>query len=937
MAVTEVLRALGSWELRLKESTPRSVWDAIEHLGHIAIHAGPVDVRVAKDSLLASARYVGVVRSVSNDDSFGLSGSGLAFWLGDEEGKGAVLESLLTITAQTFENSVRLIVPSASSAILEGTYFNLPGPPPPFTGTFQWQTQREALNYLSDMMGADWKILGTGRLMAGPAASLFVTDPKTVVTRRLNGVDLSMRGYAGRLATSRDVDEFTTRVVLLGDDGSGGVSTGTADILPGLNPYKDLHGATVRVTRMVQENATDPSNADARAQLQLNRFTRPRDALELSTSEYDVKGDLEVGDYLWVYDPDLDIVDPANERIFRSARISPMSLRLTEMTWPVSVGMHVAYRDGLGNWIDLTDYLQPEDGDTTLVVSGFNKSLGDGSNGGIGLPVPPPQPNLTIPDAPTWVTPFSQGTYQSPINGETKAQTELRWTQPLNTDGTSISDGAYYEIRYRSATTPLFPVTHAQMAVYTHAQLNSNGGLFGQPIQYPVGDWQYMRVPFDQLSAILYELTPSMPYEAQVRAVDNAPVANAGAWATLVAWQTAQDTLPPASPAAPEVAASLIAVQITHRLGRSTGGTFNLDKDLHHLEIHGEYEPGFQPSEATRLGRLLANFNMMVAQTPVIGTFPISDLTPVYFKVVAVDSAGNKSGPSAAAVATAQLIDDAHISNLSVSKLTAGTVTASFIHAGWLRMGSGTPGSGGSGPAVELTPFGIQAFNSTGVTFDVDATTGNVSMIGMLRSGSAGRRMVINDPANAAPEIEFYPSTSSRRAFINALDNGSDSSLGLNSSESSVNAGEQATLILHPTQVLMQINTIVGNAKRGGYVELFKGDMYIGCRDDGSGTDAYHRIEKNGAHRFTGYFAKTHTDSGRSALYIDQVGGSGTNASITYGATMASVPLPFVDIQPTTGGFPGKYHCISGRSTTGCSVEYPSGNCDIFILALRYA
>jgi hypothetical protein len=730
MAVTEVLRALGSWELAFTSGIPRETWDALEHFGHIALHAGPVDVRVAGDSLLGSARYVGVVRSIAHDGSFAVRGPGMAFWLGDEEGKGPVIESLLTITAQTFENSVRAILPPASSAILEGTYFNLPGPPPPFTGTFQWQTQREALNYLSDVMGAEWKVLGTGRLVAGPAANLFVTTPTTVVMRRNHGVDMALRGFPGQIATERDAGDFTTRLVLLADDGSGGVASATADISGGLNPYKDLHGATLRMTRLVQETTTDFSNAPARAQLQLNRFTRPKDGLVLSTAQYDVKGDVEVGDWLWVYDPDLGIIDPANEIAFRQERLQPMKLRLTEMTWPVSQGMSVAYRNRLGVWYDLTNYLIPESGETSLVVSGFNHTLGDGSNGGGGLPAPLPQPNLTVPAAPTWVTPFTQGVYQSPLNGETKSQTELRWLQPANTDGSAITDGAYYEIRYRSATVPLFPVTHAQMAVFTHAQLAANGGTEGQPIQYPVGEWQYQRVPFSQLATVLYELTPSVPYEAQIRAVDTGTPANAGAWSVLTSWQTAQDSLPPAIPAAPEVAASLISVQILHRLGKSSGGTFNLDRDLHHLEIHGEYEPGFAPSEATRLGRLVANSAVLIAQIPVVGTFPIPDLTPVYFKVIAVDTAGNKSGPSPAAVATAQLIDDAHISSLTVSKLTAGTITAAFIHAGWLRIGAGDPGSG-TGPAIELTPGSIQAINEAGgLSFDVQASTGKLRTFG---------------------------------------------------------------------------------------------------------------------------------------------------------------------------------------------------------------
>jgi len=730
MAVTETLRALGGWSLQLVPEIPREVWDALTYFGHIAIHAGPVDPRRDGDALLTSARYVGVLRDKTNEDTYTLGGPGMAMWLGDEDDKGPVIESLLTINNLSFENTLRAILPPASSAILEGTYFNIGQN---FTGTFQFVTQRQAVDYVTSTLGADWRVRGTGHLDAGLESSLFVTNPVAAVLRRDSGVEMAMRAFSGTLGTAQDVQDFTTRVVLLEDDGAGGfISVADADILPGLNPYKDVHGAAVRMTRMINETATDPTNADARAQLQLNRFTGTRDALTLSTDEYDLKGTVAVGDYLWVYDPEMKLYDNATQVIFRGVRINPLKLRLTEMTWPIIEGMSIAYRNENGVWFDLTRYLIPESGETALVVGGYSRSL-TGEAGGGGSAGSAPTPDVTVPGTPTWdTTNFLHGVYQSPINGDTKAQSELRWFQPLNLDGSTINDGDHYEIRYRQSSTPLFAVTHTQLAAFTHAQLAANGGTFGQPLHYAVGEWQYQIVPFDKLRVILYELTASMPYEAQIRAVDAAQPPNAGAWSVLTAWQTAADSLAPSTPAPPVVAASLIAVEITHFLGKSGGGTFNLERDLHHFEVHAEYEPGFHPSDLTLVGKLIANAGMIVSQIPVIGTFGMPQTTAMYFKVVAVDASGNKSLPSAAAVATAQLIDDAHIASLTVSKLTAGTVTASYVHAGWMRIGAGAPGSG-AGPAIELTPGSIQCFNDIdGLTFNLDGATGNVLLSGTV-------------------------------------------------------------------------------------------------------------------------------------------------------------------------------------------------------------
>lgn len=754
MPVTEVLRALGQWDLQFTDDVPQQVWDAIQYFGHVTVHVGRVDHRVADDSLLSSARYVGVVRKKSdrNRETLALAGAGMAMWLGDEDGKGSVIEGPLVIAGETFEDALRLILPPATSAIMEGTYFS-PGPGT-FTNTFQFVSQREAINYLTDTMHADWKVLGNGTLMAGPEGSLFVTTPKTLVLRKWAGADLTLKAFPGDLGVEQDVEDFTTRTVLVADDGSGGIATADADINPALNPYKDLYGASVRMTRFIQESSTDATNADARAQLQLNRFSGTRDALALSTDEFDVRGDVEVGDYLWVYDPQQNLMDLANEVTFRGRRVNPIKLRLTTMTWPVELGCTIHYRNWDGEWFDLTQFFVPESGATTLEVGGYNRALNDGANGGVGTGPLPPGPNLTVPVAPTWNTPFLQGTYQSTINGLTKAQVELSWNQPLNTDGSVVADGDYYEVRYRSATTPLFPVTHAQMAVFTHAQLTANGGTFGQPIQYPYGEWQYARVPFTALKTILYELTPSMPYEAQVRLIDTGTPPNASDWSTLAAWQTVDDTIPPATPAAPVVAASRIAVQVRHDLGKSSGGTFNLDRDLHHLEVHASTNSSFTPEDSTRLGRIIANWAMLFGATPVIATFQIENTTPMFFKVVAVDEAGNASAPSPAATATALLIDSAHISDLTASKITAGTITSSIIQAGFIRMGSGAAGSG-TGPALELTPGSIQMISNTNtLIFDLNSALGKMRLFG--RGGidiSGGSLRVLNTFGDVVVEV----------------------------------------------------------------------------------------------------------------------------------------------------------------------------------------
>src|SRR5437879_5976884 len=68
MAVQEVLKALGSWEIKLQGGVPRDVLDSLDYFGHVAIIPGRLDPLQYGDNLLTTARYVGVVRTKTIGD-----------------------------------------------------------------------------------------------------------------------------------------------------------------------------------------------------------------------------------------------------------------------------------------------------------------------------------------------------------------------------------------------------------------------------------------------------------------------------------------------------------------------------------------------------------------------------------------------------------------------------------------------------------------------------------------------------------------------------------------------------------------------------------------------------------------------------------------------------------------------------------------------------
>lgn len=712
MSVTETLGALGSWSLTLDDNTPKSVLDKIQYFGHIMIDAGNSDSGFLNDGLLKSARYVGQLRDKDfKGTSNVIGGAGMNVWMGDADKKGQVIETPLVLTAASFVAAITAIIPTCLHV---GTLFGTVAGN--ITTTFQFTDPRTAADYVASTMGGAWRVNGDGTVDAGLMSDLYRNTPVCALVRTGAGVDMRLRALPGSFDASSDVEDFTTRVLLLGQGDSGSVADGTADISGGLNPYLDMFGNAVKLTRMVSESDTSAVNATARAQLQLNRFTSTRDALTLSTSEYDIKGELVVGDNLYVYDPTTGLVDNNNEVIFRGERLNPLVLRCTELTWPIVAGLTVGYRDGHGVWTDLTQYVNWESGTTTVVVGGYNRSLVSTTEPIGSRPIA----DTSVPDAPTWTTPFVQAVYQSPVNGNTRAQVQLVWTKPNNTDGSTILDGDHYEIRWRQSTTPIFPSTWAQVAGSTWGSVAANP--WAQAITYPVSQWNMVAVGFDQLHVMLEELLPSHPYEAQIRAVDTASPPNFGNWSANTTWQTTDDTIAPQTPAPPSVAASLISIQVTHTLGISSGGTYNLDPDLHHLEIHGQYEPTFTPSDSTLLGKLIANNSLLIGQIPAVGSFPISSIVPTYFKVIAVDTAGNKSLPSSSVSSTALLIDDAHITSLTATKITAGTVTSDIVVGGRIATGL-------TGARVQMDSTGIKAYDSSGTNTVQINSDGSCSII----------------------------------------------------------------------------------------------------------------------------------------------------------------------------------------------------------------
>jgi hypothetical protein len=331
----------------------------------------------------------------------------------------------------------------------------------------------------------------------------------------------------------------------------------------------------------------------------------------------------------------------------------------------------------------------PVEGDVLTYTNGFWTPVAPGDK--------------TIPETPIISSVFSNVYY--PDDGvSVRAQAEISWLMPTNTDGSVITDGHHYEIRYRPDVSADYPATWQEAAQYDWDEVYT----WGQPTIPPITNsgWQVLYVGWDETSTVIQELSPGVNYEIQIRAVDSSTPQHFSEWSEVYVFSANRDTIAPPMPAPPVIASSLLGIQVQHFLGQFSGGQFNLPPDMAYLEVHAG-GPSFYPDDSTRIGKILADQGMIRSGTPVIQTFNLESTENIWVRVIAIDKAGNRSGPSPAVTSTINLIDDAHISDLTASKITAGTIMSSIILGGVIKTAE-------SGARAEMNFEGFRIFSEDG-------------------------------------------------------------------------------------------------------------------------------------------------------------------------------------------------------------------------------
>jgi hypothetical protein len=362
--ITEHIMAAGTWELQLRADTPREVLDELTPFALVCIAAGELPIAGAPDSsLLAALRYSGVIMRPGPQTTIG--GPGMAGMLGSPDGvcygsTGARLPgSRLGFSGTDLSFWLSDIV--ANSGLTPGVskVQNLAG------GPFQWGvTPRQVLDWVADATATEWRINPrlTVDLHTYTNAAMYGTTANVTITRRGQGREIDTSSVPGEFAVAIDAEDYCSKVTVLGASSYATVG--------GASPYYLADGQQLVAWRVIQDQTVSPGYEAGTASSVLGRYNDLRRDITLTTDLFDVRGEIQTGALVDVWDPATGIVAPSGSKAPRRHRgewITPLTLRCTSLSWPVRQGMGVYARRwdpvaGAARWTDLAPYVMWETG-----------------------------------------------------------------------------------------------------------------------------------------------------------------------------------------------------------------------------------------------------------------------------------------------------------------------------------------------------------------------------------------------------------------------------------------------------------------------------------------------------------------------------------------------------------------------------------------------
>lgn len=360
VSVTEYLMKAGRFDVKFRPDAPRSAASSVALFDQIVVTptrldtiGGFTDARV-----LAAAIYAGVVTVKPRTDK--ITGQGLAWYLGTDDGRGDLIDTAITNTAGSLSTWVTSLCPSSLTV---GTVDNTSTST--LTFTYQFLSRREAFAHMVRSTGAEYRVNPAGTIDAKIATTLFTNTPTVLFSADAAG---SYAGLTGINVTNADpvtdVEDLTTKVIVVGKTSDGAtVASATATAA---TSYKDFNGNTLVMERFVNAPTTPTANLSAYATATIGLYGQTRQSFAVSSRTYAAPTLVRPGDWVYVHDPASGLVDTANQVAWDGALITPVKLRCKGYTWPIQAGMGVYARHpgSPATYTDLTDWIAWENTDT---------------------------------------------------------------------------------------------------------------------------------------------------------------------------------------------------------------------------------------------------------------------------------------------------------------------------------------------------------------------------------------------------------------------------------------------------------------------------------------------------------------------------------------------------------------------------------------------
>jgi len=628
--------------------------------------------------------------------------------------------------------------PSTSAPDIDETVNN-------YTGNHNLESAYSAIKKVMSQMETEYKINTNGLLDAGLPENIFIGHgdniPTAIIVRDSSGEDPAIVGLnPDALTTQFEAEDWVAGVEYIENVGSDGENIDLIERFLTDVPYYDLFGDPLQRIAYVSESEVSKNLAPKRASAFLDEFTRIKKSLSLSLEYYDIKGDFEVGDNIFVYDPEIGFVDDLTkaiadgrtepyEQIWQGQYINPEKIRIVGITYPIEDTFGVYLRKVVSRspyavkYYDLNDYVVWESGNTQLEVGEIGKQIGDDlrfssqiSGAATGDKLYKPNKVLDPDDPDNEGIRLTTG-FETDALGTQRSIIFVEWLVPRNSDGTLITNGLQYEITV-------------------------------QPVNPALGGTEHYFINWGNTTFTVQDLLQATDYKVGVQAITTGS-ASGFVFETIT---TAVDTGTPPTPDEATTLATIVgAVQVIHRLGAATDAQgnplgaitdFSLPSDLSHLNVYGSTTSGFTVGESSLIGKVPADASMLRLGIPAVTTLKgesLDSADTMFFRFTAVDLAGNESDASPEQQASASLvltanIDDAAITTAKIRNLAVDTAKIANAAITNAKIGnlieSDNYSAGTSGWTIRKQdtgyPNGYAEFNDAVFRGNVTATTGNI-------------------------------------------------------------------------------------------------------------------------------------------------------------------------------------------------------------------